>query len=82
MTPIIGVRYECGQCQNLNFCEFCQLTHPHEHPLNKVKEASVTPGMGGETYHQGMPQEMEQKTANLTLSKGKKGDTHAFKKGP
>ena len=35
--PIVGVRYKCVECKNLNYCEKCEANIDHSHPLYKIK---------------------------------------------
>lgn len=33
--PIAGIRFKCTICEDLNVCEFCEMTCEHEHPFIK-----------------------------------------------
>ena len=37
ICPIVGVRYKCVECENLNYCEKCEANIDHLHPLYKIK---------------------------------------------
>jgi hypothetical protein len=39
--PIVGVRYKCMTCVNVNLCEKCEVSHPPAHRLIKFKESAI-----------------------------------------
>ena len=41
MDPIIGVRYKCMECDNLNFCEKCEENVKHQHLFYKIKKNNL-----------------------------------------
>ena len=41
MEPIIGVRYKCMECDNLNFCEKCEENVKHQHLFYKIKKNNL-----------------------------------------
>eukprot|EP01029_Cantina_marsupialis_P021870 TRINITY_DN52_c0_g1_i2.p1 TRINITY_DN52_c0_g1~~TRINITY_DN52_c0_g1_i2.p1 ORF type:complete len:783 (-),score=397.98 TRINITY_DN52_c0_g1_i2:216-2564(-) len=42
--PIIGVRYKCAVCDNLDFCEACEVDGIHNgHPLLKIRTPGQAP---------------------------------------
>lgn len=38
---IMGVRYQCSECQNFNFCEGCEAVEEHPHVFLKMKTPEV-----------------------------------------
>ena len=43
VSPIVGDRYKCTICNNLDFCQKCEESKPHEHALLKIKSIKQTP---------------------------------------
>lgn len=48
VSPIVGVRYKCQQCEDFDLCEKCEGEgkHPSDHTLLKMKAANSAPGRG------------------------------------
>ena len=46
-SPIIGIRYKCGNCEDFDLCEFCesQRTHDEEHIFLKVRKPCPNIGL-------------------------------------
>eukprot|EP00827_Trimyema_finlayi_P002779 TRINITY_DN246_c0_g1_i5.p1 TRINITY_DN246_c0_g1~~TRINITY_DN246_c0_g1_i5.p1 ORF type:complete len:403 (+),score=70.48 TRINITY_DN246_c0_g1_i5:400-1608(+) len=42
-NPIVGIRYQCCVCKNVNFCFDCEKVINHEHPLLKILKPEQAP---------------------------------------
>ena len=46
VSPILGTRYRCYECEELNFCEICELSadsHSKIHPVIKITSPELDP---------------------------------------
>lgn len=43
IKPIVGIRYKCAVCEDLDFCEMCEATKQHVHPFLKIRNPAQAP---------------------------------------
>ena len=62
-SPIIGIRYKCSVCKNLDYCTMCEERKGHEHALLKIYKPNQCPkvmcgrgGRYGQANAHGQPQ--------------------------
>jgi len=43
IKPIVGWRYKCSVCEDFDYCETCESSIEHKHPLLKIRNEAQHP---------------------------------------
>ena len=74
--PIVGIRYKCSVCKNLDYCTMCEERKGHEHAMLKIYKPNQCPKVMFTVIDENMPNakaDIEQNDDTFFRNQGQRG---------